>query len=52
MEICLSEMGPIDIPTIHDWRLNDQHYVALEGFSKINGRKTWGGTGLYLAKKL
>ena len=34
MEICLSEMGPIDIPTIHDWRLNEQHYGALEGLSK------------------
>ena len=30
MEICLNEMGPLATPTIHDWRLNEQHYGALE----------------------
>ena len=49
MEIC-SEMGPISIPTIHDWRLNEQHYGALEGLSKTKTAEKYGGTGLYLAK--
>ena len=42
MEICLSEMGPIEIPTIHDWRLNEQHYGALEGLSKTKTAEKYG----------
>ena len=48
MEICLSEIGPIDIPTIHDSRLNEQHYGALEGLSKTKTAEKYGGEQVFI----
>ena len=51
MEICLSEMGPIDIPTIHDWRLNEQHYGALEGLSKTKTAEKYGEEQVFIWRR-
>ena len=51
MEICLSEMGPIDIPTIHDWRLNEQHYGALEGLSKTKTGEKYGEEQVFIWRR-
>ena len=51
MEICLSEMGPIEIPTIHDWRLNEQHYGALEGLSKTKTAEKYGEEQVFIWRR-
>ena len=51
MEICLSEMGSIDIHTIHDWRLNEQHYGALEGLSKTKTAEQYGEEQVFIWRR-
>ena len=33
MEICLTEMGVLNIPIHYNWRLNERHYGALQGLN-------------------
>ena len=34
MELCLDSMNINKIPIKYDWRLNERHYGALQGFNK------------------
>ena len=51
MEICLSEMGSIDIPTIHDWLLIEQHYGALQGLSKTKTAEKYGEKQVFIWRR-
>jgi len=42
MELCLNEMGIVDIPIIYNWRLNERHYGALQGLNKAETAKEYG----------
>ncbi len=42
MELGLNAMGISDIPVIYDWRLNERHYGALQGFNKAETAKKYG----------
>ena len=42
MEICLKEMGIVDIPIHYNWRLNERHYGALQGLNKAETAAKYG----------
>ena len=42
MKICLTNMQLSDITIIKDWRLNERHYGALQGFNKAKTAQKYG----------
>jgi len=39
---CLDEMQRTWLPVVHDWRLNERHYGALQGLNKADMAKQYG----------
>jgi 2,3-bisphosphoglycerate-dependent phosphoglycerate mutase len=39
---CLDEMDRTWLPVVHDWRLNERHYGALQGLNKAETAKKYG----------
>ena len=42
MQICLNEMGQLEIPIYYSWRLNERHYGSLTGLNKEETKKKIG----------
>ena len=39
---CLDELDRTWLPVLHDWRLNERHYGALQGLNKADTAKQYG----------
>jgi 2,3-bisphosphoglycerate-dependent phosphoglycerate mutase len=39
---CLDQMDRTWLPVLHDWRLNERHYGALQGLNKADTAKKYG----------
>ena len=42
MEICVKEMDVSDVLIMHNWRLNERHYGALQGLNKAETAEKFG----------
>jgi 2,3-bisphosphoglycerate-dependent phosphoglycerate mutase len=51
MEICLNEMGTVDIPIIYNWRLNERHYGALQGLNKAETAEKFGEEQVHIWRR-
>lgn len=49
--LTLDEMDLMYIPVVHDWRLNERHYGALQGLNKAETAATYGDAQVLLWRR-
>ena len=52
MEICLTEMGVLNIPIHYNWRLNERHYGALQGLNKAETAAKYGDEQVLIWRRI
>lgn len=48
---CLDEMDRTWLPVVHEWRLNERHYGALQGLNKAETAKQYGDAQVLLWRR-
>lgn len=48
---CLDQMDRTWLPVVHDWRLNERHYGALQGLNKADMAKQYGDAQVLLWRR-
>ena len=51
MQICLNEMGQLEIPIYYSWRLNERHYGSLQGLNKSETAKKYGEEQVHIWRR-
>ena len=51
MQICLNEMGQLEIPIHYSWRLNERHYGSLQGLNKSETAKKYGEEQVHIWRR-
>ena len=51
MDICMKEMGIVDIPIHYNWRLNERHYGALQGLNKAETAAKYGEEQVHIWRR-
>lgn len=51
MQICLNEMGQLEIPIYYSWRLNERHYGSLQGLNKSETAKKYGDEQVHIWRR-